>query len=219
MLVDYNNLEVFIPITEINRKKFNITTFFKPETIYPALVYSIDNNLINISYSKIKKEKKEKLLKSFEIQTIIVKFIKHLENKFSPKDILNPVHIDISDLEQPEVEKIYQKILLNPNEITTNIDIIAYINQNKKIIKPIYSQSFTLIVIEPNGLEILKTILNELNKKYDTKIIASPLYSIEFDDFTKHDDIKTYIIDIVSNYKTLFEMTEFEVIRELEIKF
>jgi hypothetical protein len=31
VLIDYNNLEAFIPITEINRKKFNIATFFKME--------------------------------------------------------------------------------------------------------------------------------------------------------------------------------------------
>lgn len=219
LLIDYNNIEAFIPITEINRRKFNITTFFKPDTIYPALVYSIEN--LNISYLKIKEEKREKLLKSFEIQTKICTMISKLRKEFNNFNIINPIIIDSVNTNYMELSKLYENILLNPEQITSNDDIIKYIIEHRKLIKPVYEQHFTLTVIESNGLEILKNILNQINKnnEYHVKIISSPLYCIEFNDLLLTTKINNKLEETVKNISCLFELKELLTIKELHVEF
>jgi len=219
VLIDYNNLEAFIPITEINRKKFNITTFFKPETIYPAIVYSIDDKRIMISYLKIKEEKREKLLKAFEIQTKICKMITTIKTKYPNSVILNPVYIDFTDANYDDLEKIFINILLNPDEITSDENVNNYIKNNRKIIKPVYEQHFMITILETNGIQKLKEILTEINKEYNIKIISSPLYCVEFNDLTKTDNVKEIIENKIKDVECLFEMKELITVKELYVEF
>jgi translation initiation factor 2 alpha subunit (eIF-2alpha) len=219
LLCDYNNLEVFIPITEINRKKFNITTFFKPETIYPGIVNSVNDKFINISYSKIKEEKREKLLKAFEIQTKIYTIISKLRSLYPDSNILNPITVDFTDKNYEELEMIYKNILLKPDEITSDENVIKYIINNRKIAEPLYCQHFMLTIINNNGLEILKKILKHIDEKYKVKIISSPLYSVEFSDLTLLDEIKQNIENIIKDTDCLFEMKELTIYKELYVEF
>lgn len=228
-LVDYNNLEVFIPITEINRRKFNITTFFKPEIIYPGIVYSInnysidnssiDNIHINISYSKIKEDKREKLLKSFEVQIKIYNFISKLRNKFPKSSISNPIVLDIVDTNYTILEDLYKNILLNPEQITMDNDVVEYIIANRKITNPIYEQYFTLTIIETNGINILKDILKKINNEYKVKIISSPLYCVEFNDLSLNNKIIEKIEYTIENISCLFDIKELTTIKELHVEF
>jgi translation initiation factor 2 alpha subunit (eIF-2alpha) len=223
LLIDYNNLEAFIPITEINRKKFNITTFFKSDTIYPGIVYSTEDEHIMISYSKIKQEKREKLLKAFEVQSKISKIITEIRTKFPSIDILNPIIIDFTDQNYDDIEKIYQNILLNPEQISLNELVINYIIEHRNIIKPVYEQHFMLTIIESNGLQILKEILTEIlteiNKEYKVKIISSPLYCIEFNDLTQIDKIKETLEHSIKNNELLFELKDLITVKELHVDF
>jgi translation initiation factor 2 alpha subunit (eIF-2alpha) len=219
ILVDYNNLEVFIPITEINRKKFNITTFFKPNIIYPGIIASIENERINISYSKIKEEKREKLLKTFEIQTKIANIITNLKKNFINASITNPIMIDFVDNDYNELVKLYENILLNPEQLTPNDEIQKYIIDNRKLSKPIYEQHFILTILETNGIEVLKSILNEINNEYRVKIISSPLYAVEFDDLSINKDIYDKIEKTIKDINCLFEMKELITVKELEVTF
>lgn len=219
LLCDYNNLEVFIPITEINRKKFNITTFFKPETIYPGIVNSVDDKCINISYSKIKEEKREKLLKAFEIQTKIYTIISKLRSLYPDSNILNLITVDFTDKNYEELEMIYKNILLKPDEITSDENVIKYIINNRKIVEPLYCQHFMLTIINVNGLEILKKILKHIDEKYKVKVISSPLYCVEFSDLTLLDEIKQNIENIIKDTDCLFEMKELTTVKELYVEF
>jgi translation initiation factor 2 alpha subunit (eIF-2alpha) len=218
-LIDYNDLEVFLPITEINKKKFNITTFFKFDTIYPAIVYSIDNNNVSISYSKIKEEKRNQLLKGFEIQIKICKILSNLKNQFPNSTILNPIIIDFVDNNYDDIQKIYQNILLKPEYISTDEIVKDYIIKNRNIIKPIYEQYFSLIVIDINGIQILKDVLKEINNEYKVKIISSPLYCIEFNDLTLIDNIKEKIEKSIININCIYEIKELVTVKELEVDF
>lgn len=219
LLCDYNNLEVFIPITEINRKKVNITTFFKPDTIYPAIVNTVEDTFIGISYSKIKEDKRETILRSFEIQTKIYKIISKLRSLYPNSLILNPITIDFCDRNHEELKMIYKNILVKPEEITKDVNVIKYVIENRKMIEPIYSQNFMLTVIENNGLEILKQILKEINEEYRVKIISSPLYCVEFSNLANLEKIKQTIENIITNVECLFEMKDLITIKELQIDF
>ena len=219
LLIDYNNLEVFIPITEINRKKFNITTFFKLDTIYPGIVYSTEDDRIMISYSKIKEEKREKLLKAFEIQTKISKMITQILTKFPNSTILNPIIIDFVDQPFDKVQNEYQNILLNPEQISSDEVVKKYIIEHRNITEPVYEQHFMLTIIEINGLQILKEILTEINKEYKVKIISSPLYCIEFHDLTQVDKIKEKLENSIKNFELLFELKELITVKELYVEF
>jgi translation initiation factor 2 alpha subunit (eIF-2alpha) len=218
-LLDYNNLEAFIPITEINRKKFNIQTYFKPDIIYPGIIYLIENGKINVSYSKIKEEKREKLLKNFDIQTKFANLFNRIKNRFSESDIFNPIDIDFSDGNYADLEKLYKDTLINPEKITSDNEIQKFIIENRKLVKPIYEQQFTLTVLESNGVEILKSILNEINKHYRLKIISSPLYTIEFENLDLHQEIKDKLEESIINVECIFEITEFNISKELQVEF
>ena len=219
LLIDYNNLEAFIPITEIKRKKFNISTFFNLDTTYPGIVYSIDDKRIMISYSKIKEDKREELLKAFEIQNKISKLITTIKTKFPESVILNPVTIDFVDKNIDELQKIYENILLEPGEFTEDNKVKNYIIENRNISYPVYEQRFELTVIETNGLEILKNLLRELNKEFKVKIISSPLYCIEFNDAKQSEIIKQKLEDSIKNVECLFEIKELLMTKKLHVEF
>lgn len=219
LLIDYNNLEAFIPITEINRKKFNITTFFKPDTVYPAIVYSIDDTRIMISYSKIKEDKREILIKNFEIQNKIAKLITTFKTKFPESIVLNPICIDFTDNNYDNLEKIYQNILLNPEQLSSDENIQKYIIDNRNLIQPIYEQHFMITILETNGIQILKNVLTEINEKYKVKIISSPLYCIEFNDLSQSDNVKDIIQSKIKDVECLFEMKDLITVKELYVEF
>lgn len=219
LLIDYNNIEAFIPITEINRKKFNITTFFNSDTIYPAIVYSIDDKRIMVSYSKIKQEKREKLLKAFEVQQKITKLITTIKTKYPSTLISNPVYIDFTDNNYDDIEKIYQNILINPEELSLDENVRNYIIENRNLIQPIYEQHFMITILETNGLEILKSILTEINKEYKVKIISSPIYCVEFNDLSQSENIKDIIQSKIKDVECLFEMKDLITVKELYVEF
>jgi len=219
LLVDYNNLEAFIPITEINRKKFNITTFFKSDIIYPAIVYSIDETRIMISYSKIKEDKREILIKNFEIQNKIAKLITTFKTKFPESIVLNPICIDFTDNNYDNLEKIYQNILLNPEQLSSDENIQKYIIDNRNLIQPIYEQHFMITILETNGIQILKNVLTEINEKYKVKIISSPLYCVEFNDLSQSDNVKDIIQSKIKDVECLLEMKDLITVKELYVEF
>jgi len=68
-LIEYDNVEGFILNTELDRRVFNPKKQFEYGTIYPVLVLSVCTNnnklAIDLSYKKIKKEIREKLLEKF----------------------------------------------------------------------------------------------------------------------------------------------------------
>ena len=217
ILIDYNNIEAFIPITEINRKKFNITTFFNVDTIYPGIVYATDDKRIMISYSKIKEEKREKLLKNFEIQNKLSKLIITIKNKYPESIIINPIIIDFTDNNYEDVEKVFFNILLNPDKLSSDDNIRNYIIENRNLHKPIYEQHFIITILETNGIQILKNILTEINTKYKIKIISSPLYCVEFNDLSQSDNVKEIIENKIKDIECLFEMKELITVKELHV--
>ena len=129
------------------------------------------------------------------------------------------VDIDFTDGNYVDLEKLYKDILIDPEKITSDIEVKQFIIENRKLVKPIYEQQFTLTVLESNGVEILKSILNEINKQYKLKIISSPLYAIEFENLDLHQEIKDKLEKSIENIECIFEITEFNISKELEIDF
>ena len=120
----------------------------------------------------------------------------------------NPVDIDFTDGNYVDLEKLYKDTLIDPEKITSDNEVKQFIIENRKLVKPIYEQQFTLTVLESNGIEILKSILNEINKQYKLKIISSPLYAIEFENLDLHQEIKDKLEKSIENKYALICLTK-----------
>lgn len=66
--LDYPNLQVFMPETEVAKRKVNITKFFSPAKTYAVVVLNVneETNIVDISYRKINESDRETALQRFE---------------------------------------------------------------------------------------------------------------------------------------------------------
>lgn len=193
-MIEYNNLEGFIPCTEINRWKVNLDTFFKYDKIYPCLVLRKDGNNFDLSFIKVRKSDINILEDAYTYMSRIVNIIEKLARDLNLTQeqinvlcentiykILYPQLYDKVMAEQKNIIKDkFEQILLNPKllfnnnenkneniDIDIDIDIDKYVNSIKKrvIIKPlIMSKEFTLTIIDDNSLEKLKEIFKQIIK-------------------------------------------------------
>ena len=74
--LEYPDLVFFIPPTEITKRKVNLQKFFVPETCYPVIVLNKneDQNITDISYSKVPQKDREDHLERYHIYKKIHKF-------------------------------------------------------------------------------------------------------------------------------------------------
>lgn len=181
-IVDYDMMDGFIPLTEISKYKVNLQKVFKYDKIYPCIVFSYDKNLINLSFSKIKEEKKSSLVREFVFANKINNIREFLKkNCFEISSLLDP-----SMYESLLVEKLFNEIVETPDK---------YFNQKEsELIKTKIScepteaiKQFKLIVCQADGLNKLKQALkmfqeylSQFNHIFEAKIecISSPIYSI-----------------------------------------
>lgn len=65
--VEYPHLKLFIPLTEISKRKTNVKKLFSPDKLYPVLVLDINiqGNLVDVSYNKISDKDKKIYLERF----------------------------------------------------------------------------------------------------------------------------------------------------------
>lgn len=185
-MIEYNNLEGFIPCTEINRWKVNLDTFFKYDKIYPCIVLRKDGDNFDLSFIKIRKSDIHILEDAYTYMSRIVNIIEKLARDLNLTQdkikvlcentiykILYPQLYDKVMAEQKNIIKDkFEQILLNPkllfnNEVDFNLDINTCIDFIKKrvMIKPlIMSKEFTLTVIDDNSLDKLKEIFKQIDE-------------------------------------------------------
>jgi translation initiation factor 2 alpha subunit (eIF-2alpha) len=188
-MIEFNNLEGFIPCTEINRWKVNLDTFFKYDKIYPCLVlrkYNENPSTYDLSYIKIKKTDIKLLEDAYNYMLKIVNIIKKLivDEKMSDESakylIENTIHKSLSQnlydeciSEQKNIIKLlYNEILINPNKLfkyskysINEIENFVQKIKERITIKPmILNKEFKLIILENNSLEKIKNTINNINK-------------------------------------------------------
>ena len=94
-IIDYDSREAFIPLTEISKWKTNLQKIFKHGKIYPCSVFSYDTKIINLSFMKIKEDKREGLLEQFTYAQKIIEIQIFLEEMgFKTDSLLDPSMYD-----------------------------------------------------------------------------------------------------------------------------
>jgi translation initiation factor 2 alpha subunit (eIF-2alpha) len=219
-LVDYDDMDGFIPLTEINKYKVSIQKFFKYDKVYPCLVSSHEKNLINLSYMRIKEKERERLIEQFNFAEKI-NTITNLVNEYNVKNDLKQIKLLESDMyENSEIETLFNEILENPAKYFGEKSIEPIKDRIK--IEPSESlKEFQIIICQEDGLNILKKTLklfqnhiDEISDNVnliDAKIecISSPMYAIRL----KHNETKPIILtEIFNKFEKILEINNINAI-------
>lgn len=243
VLEDYGNMEAYISCSEINRWKVNLPRFFSYDKSYPFLVLSYDKNMPLLSYSKIKEEQRNSLLKANVFQNKYVKLfnkiLSNLKDSITTEDInklINIFHNSFpGDDEYKEVmftdsdifEKTYYELLNNPLSLfeDSNESELAdkYVDEYNKlvVVKPyVLNKEFKLKIFNENGLNILKSIFTDLQNKYsefEFKCVSSPTYLIQKTGLMYDEDKQTFE-QIESDLNQILEPYLFDLDMKSELK-
>jgi translation initiation factor 2 alpha subunit (eIF-2alpha) len=217
-LIDYDDIDGFIPLTEINKYKVSIQKIFKHDKIYPCLVSSYEKDLINLSYMRIKEKERERLLEQFNFAQRI-NTITELVNEYRITNNLNEIKLLESYMyDDSTIQILYDAILESPSKYFGEESIEPIKNRIK--IEPSESlKEFQLIICQEDGLNILKKTLklfqSFIDETYidsnlidsnliDAKIecISSPIYAIRF----KHLDNCTELLkELFNKFEKILE--------------
>jgi translation initiation factor 2 subunit 1 len=200
-LVEYDDLEGLILITEITKYKVRPDKIFKPTKLYPCYVLDTDakKRTVDLSYKKIKQEH-HKPLESifFTIQRFRKIFEDLQELKLVDDDILasntlNLIfnHATLAETrlitdEKLEIERIYDEILDNPSLFFRGKDIEPYIVERyidfmkSRIITSGVElcKEFAMAILESNAPEKIKLICSNVKVDGVHLIYISPNYRI-----------------------------------------
>jgi translation initiation factor 2 alpha subunit (eIF-2alpha) len=155
-MIEYDNLEALISITELTKYKVNLQSIFKPEKVYACVVLNEYKNKFDLSYIKVKKESKELLSECYEYLQRIVNIMK----EYDIKNIITSNTLDQCYHENKNIYKeTYQNLLLNP-ELYISDTVLEEFKKHITIKKYELYYNFNLEVFENNSLFLLREILN-----------------------------------------------------------
>lgn len=223
-LIEYDNIEGYLPLSEVVRGKYAKKHILKEEQIIPLIVIKVDphKKLIDLSKKKVDKEQESYVLLKYKICNNINKLVNECYIMYlkycdlSSSDIIHTMN-DIMDQtiwkmyegESKDYTIIFKNILENPKLILSeelfSEDFIgkAIENFNSRIIKKsmIMEMDFHLIVLENNALEKLKEILSfqitENKCRIEVIVISPPLYRVRIEGYNK--EMCFNIIELIKN--------------------
>lgn len=230
-LVDYD-LNGLVLCTEITKYKADLKGVVKHNDIFPVMVINIDEEgkNIDLSYSKIKYNKRDFLKSCYVSQNRFNKFIvssKTEINEFVEKHLIPEDYIE-SVLNNKNVPKEkFENFLLNPHSFTDNKNLIDYV-KSKVVLKPYECVlEFKLCVFDNTSLINLKEILGKIkNIDFEIEINcrSSPFYQIKVKNINlefikdKFETLKENITIITNEYNCVLEFEkEFNIIKNFEI--
>lgn len=258
-LLEYDSVDGFIPMTQLVKAKYvKKKDMLKLDDIIALTVTYVDEmkNLVELSKKQIKQEEIDLAFKKFKtcssinrlINECYVMYIDHNKNKTDNHSInyimensIWNLYDDTKNTDDESCESIFMNILQNPKLILTeelfDNDFIEKTCQNitNRIItkKFVIETNINLLVLDENGLDKIKEILNVDNfevpaeTKIQTLIISPPLYRIKIESNNKQfamdllETIKKSIINKSNRYLTKLKISEPEIISDIsfEIKF
>jgi translation initiation factor 2 alpha subunit (eIF-2alpha) len=124
--IDYPEYNIFLPPTEINRRKVNLQKFFSPDKKYAMVVLSInvESKLMDVSYTKINEKDREIAIKKFENYERIYNLGKEIIQLF----------MDNSDITINDYNNIFNEIIhKNIEQIESTFDTDTVGNNIEKI--------------------------------------------------------------------------------------
>jgi len=231
-LVDYE-LSGLVLCTEITKYKADLKGIVRSNEIFSVMVMDIDEEgkNIDLSYAKIKFDKREHLKNCYQSQNRFFKFIESSKtnrtNEFVEKHLI-PENYNEAMLNNKNVPKEkFDKFLLDPESFTDDKILIDYV-KSKVIMKPYECVlEFKLCVFDNTSLSKLKEILEKI-KNIDTEIEincrSSPFYQIKVKNINlefikdKYETVKENIILITNKYNSVLEFEkEYKIIKNFEI--
>lgn len=199
-LLEYNNIEGMILLSEIHHRKMNVGKLFK-DNIQICVVTDIDTDkmCVNLSYKKVPVEERtfftnasielEKLVNIFKEMQYL--YDKHTNTK---TDIIyktvmwNTLNDQIPKRHLfEELNNIYKNILENPEQVLSNTDlpedykILCSVNiRNRVKCTDIQSAlNFDLIVLDTDAINIIKDIMTTTpTDDWVYECVSSPKYRI-----------------------------------------
>jgi translation initiation factor 2 alpha subunit (eIF-2alpha) len=225
-LVDYE-LNGLILCTEITKYKDNLKNIVRLNEIFPVMVLHLKNEYIDLSYNKVKQDKRELLKSCYNYQTKLFNFISKMNIDKETLDkimseYLSPDNYVESVLTDRNISKEkYESFILNP----INDDIKKYI-ESKILIKPYECElDFKLSIFDNSSLSQLKDILVQIKNFCDLTCKSSPVYQIrvkhlELNNISaEFEEIKNKITKITDNYNCNLEFnSDFNIIKRIEIQ-
>lgn len=184
-LIEYDNIEGMLLFSEISknkRKKINIKKMFGNNTV-PLMVITCGNH-IDLSYVKILKDEIEKYDNMFPHISKLLSFRNNLVSY--AKNLNYDLCLDnfLDDIKNNDPEKYYSDTLKNPTKIFVNVldediknNCINLIKSKTTSTNVVISKEFKLIVLEENGINKIKEILN-INIQNLRLEYLSPLYKV-----------------------------------------
>ncbi len=184
-LVEYKGIEGFIHISEVASKWIkSINQYLKEGEIYVMKVINIekDKNIVDLSFRRVKEEEKRRRMEEYMNNVKSLKLIKAALKKSKSRKKIETILKKINEL----YETLYDFILFVRDE---GIEIGKEIGLSDKVSKTLYElvqeafkpkiydvkKIFNITVYEPNGVDIIKSVLN----KYDIVYIGGGKYVIE----------------------------------------
>ncbi|ARF09242.1 translation initiation factor eIF-2 alpha subunit [Catovirus CTV1] len=239
-LVEYDNMEAMILATEVNNKKVNVEKIFHNK-ILPCQVLSVDEKrmYVDLSFKKVTKEDSLKHQDNYPYLERIMELgneINQLYEIYKERNNLNDINIyeqtiweifDKAGTESNLVE-LYDSLVKNPINIfqySWDIpkDFIGKCVENylkrTKITNMIVTKDFELTVLEPDAINILKSIIidnipSELIDNMTIECVSSPKYRLTVtakdDEQIKKlfDDYNKIIMSRIKNIMTIFKFDE-----------
>ena len=225
-LVEYEDLEGFLPLSELVKKKYAKKHLLKPGQMMAMFINKVEkqNRIINLSRKRVTEEEdnnKKELFKTCDdinklVNEYYVMYISYQKktdheivdvNKFM-KETIWTLYECISN----DYNKAYDFILKNPTSILPTIifdeALIVYINTDvgNRIThtSKIMILDLKLLVIDENPVTIIQEILNLdtikiSNYKIEIFATASPHYRIKIEGPLKVEDVEQDIIEIIKN--------------------
>lgn len=236
-LLEYGDLEGFLPDTELDRKVHDPRTCFVNGTIYPMLVMAnMRDGSVDLSYKKVQKDSRNELLLKFnnikKLYTMLNEFcfLTGVPFDIAQKLVLFPKFNMNSQEYLNEAGNLYKQYLKNPADFFENVDkslqneialFVANTLQRLKVSKMTIYQQFRLWVMQSNSLETLKNILTGYSKDgCEVVYISSPKYQLtitcetdeERQELVNH--FLSYISEQTKLHNIKFELDESQIIQD-----
>ncbi len=236
-LIDYN-LSGLILCTEITKYKSNLKNIIRNNEIFPVVVLNSDGENIDLSYSKIKNDKRDLLKNCHVYQCKLYRLLNSIKDNINIDQVYldnlieryigsdNYINSVINNKNIPK-EK-YEDLIINPSstlDIASDSIIIEYI-KSKIILKPYCcEQDFRLCVPDNDSLKKLKEILYKIREmKIEVSCKSSPMYQIKINNINldiisqEFNMIREKIRDICSEYKCVLEFpSDYVITKKIEI--
>ena len=205
-LLEYDNIEGFVSNTELDRRVLSAEKQFTYNKIYPLIVMSVSEKIVELSYKRVDYKIRDTLLHNFTTLTSIKSLADDLIiiSGLSSEDVYNDtiwnffdsetndqitISKELSESSENGLMYMYTNFLKSPEKIVVDLEnkypkeCVAFVQNMKSRITHTSLQIgfiFKLYIYDDDAITKLKYVLNYCNTgaQAETPYNASPKYQI-----------------------------------------